>query len=118
MNNLVTTIVICLSLLLTMTCILLGNSRKDVREKEMCISSLYGELNKVNDEIYDNNYNIKIIDSLNVVINNKTHLCDSLKEELDVANFKLKRIEYYNDIAAKNNNIKFLRGWINRVLDN
>lgn len=34
-----------------------------------------------------------------------------------VTKYKLERIRYYNDIAAKGNNIKFLRGWINRVLN-
>lgn len=42
---------------------------------------------------------------------------DSLGEDLFVAKYKLSRIKYYNDIAAKGNNIKYLRGWINRVLN-
>lgn len=42
---------------------------------------------------------------------------DSLGEDLFVANYKLGRIKYYNQVAAKGNNIKFLRGWINRVLN-
>lgn len=42
---------------------------------------------------------------------------DSLGEDLFVAKYKLNRIKYYNDIAAKGNNIKYLRGWINRVLN-
>lgn len=42
---------------------------------------------------------------------------DSLGEDLFVARYKLGRIKYYNDIAAKGNNIRFLRGWINRVLN-
>ena len=42
---------------------------------------------------------------------------DSLGEDLFVAKYKLGRIKYYNDIAAKGNNIKYLRGWINRVLN-
>lgn len=41
---------------------------------------------------------------------------DSLKVDLFVAKYKLERIRYYNEIAAKGNNIRFLRGWINRVL--
>ena len=50
-------------------------------------------------------------DSLNAVR-------DSLGEDLFIAKYKLARIKYYNDIAAKGNNIKYLRGWINRVLNN
>ena len=49
-------------------------------------------------------------DSLNIVK-------DNLGEDLFVAKYKLGRIKYYNDIAAKGNNIKYLRGWINRVLN-
>lgn len=50
-------------------------------------------------------------DSLNIIK-------DSLNEKLFVANYKLARIKRYNEIAAKGNNIKYLRGWINRVLKN
>lgn len=50
-------------------------------------------------------------DSLNIIK-------DSLNEDLFVANYKLARIKKYNEIAAKGNNIKYLRGWINRVLKN
>lgn len=50
-------------------------------------------------------------DSLNIIK-------DSLNEDLFVANYKLARIKRYNEIAAKGNNIKYLRGWINRVLKN
>lgn len=41
----------------------------------------------------------------------------AISAELFVAKYKLERIRHYNDIAAKGNNIKFLRGWINRVLN-
>ena len=42
---------------------------------------------------------------------------DTTATDLFVAKYKLNRIKYYNDIAAKGNNIKYLRGWINRVLN-
>ena len=48
-------------------------------------------------------------DSLNAVR-------DTTAEDLFIARYKLGRIKYYNDIAKNENNIKFLRGWINRVL--
>lgn len=51
------------------------------------------------------------------IIDSLTYRCDSLTGELQVANYKLERIRYYNDVAKKNNNIVFLRGWINRVLN-
>lgn len=66
------------------------------------------------------------IPDYNLIEQNDSLLCliDSLqilnvkyKEELELANFKLERIKYYNTIAAKNNNIKYLRGWINRVFN-
>lgn len=57
-------------------------------------------------------------------VNSTKHLIDSLRAandsltgELQVAKYKLERIRYYNDVAKKGNNITFLRGWINRVLD-
>ena len=60
--------------------------------------------------IYKVNNTKYIIDSLSA-------RCDSLTGELQVVNYKLERIRYYNDVAKKGNNIRFLRGWINRVLD-
>lgn len=42
---------------------------------------------------------------------------DSLGENLFIANYKLAKIKHYNELAAKGNNIKYLRGWINRALD-
>lgn len=41
----------------------------------------------------------------------------AISAELFVAKYKLERIRHYNAIAAKGNNIKYLRGWINRVLN-
>ena len=53
-----------------------------------------------------------------VYIDSTHQIVDSLEEELFVAKYKLERIKYYNDIAKKGNNIKYLRGWINRVINN
>ena len=50
------------------------------------------------------------VDSLELVI-------DSLQEQLFITKYKLERIKYYNDVAKNGNNIKYLRGWINRVLN-
>lgn len=62
-------------------------------------------------------YNSKeLVDTLYDSLNSKNYIIDSLQTELFVAEFKLERIKEYNSIAAKGNNIKFLRGWINRVL--
>lgn len=47
----------------------------------------------------------------------KVDTTKTMSDELFVAKYKLERIRYYNDIAKKGNNIKYLRGWINRVLE-
>lgn len=41
----------------------------------------------------------------------------TISAELFVTKYKLERIRHYNEIAAKGNNIKYLRGWLNRVLN-
>ena len=51
-------------------------------------------------------------DSLNVYKNDTV-----MSEDEFILRFKLERIRYYNECAGKGNNIKFLRGWINRVLN-
>lgn len=67
---------------------------------------------------------IESTDSIVHKVNNTKHIidslsarCDSLTGELQVAKYKLERIRYYNDVAKKGNNIVFLRGWINRILN-
>lgn len=67
---------------------------------------------------------IESTDSIVHKVNNTKHIIDSLQAandsltgELQVAKYKLERIRYYNDISKKGNNIIFLRGWINRVLN-
>lgn len=72
-------------------------------ERYIPIESTDSIIHKVNNTKY-------IIDSLST-------RCDSLTGKLQVANYKLERIRYYNDVAKRGSNIKFLRGWINRVLD-
>jgi hypothetical protein len=80
---------------------------------------------EVNNPIIIERY-IPIDTTENVIskVNNTKYIIDSLQQandsltgKLQVANYKLERIRYYNDVAKKGNNIKFLRGWINRVLD-
>lgn len=69
---------------------------------------------KLNEDIIK--YNIEIEnykDSINSLINE----LDSVNEELQINKIKIERIREYNRIAAQDNNIKFLRGWINRVIN-
>lgn len=40
-----------------------------------------------------------------------------MSEDEFVIRYKLERIRYYNELAGKGNNIKFIRGWINRVIN-
>lgn len=60
---------------------------------------------------------IKCNDSLCLEIDSLNNKIKILNEELFVSNFKLERIKEYNRIAGNGNNIKYLRGWINRVLN-
>lgn len=57
------------------------------------------------------------IDSLCFVIDSLETVNYKYEDELNIAVFKLERIRNYNEIAKNGNNIKYLRGWINRVLD-
>lgn len=61
-----------------------------------------------------------LLERLTELEGNCDALQDSLnvyKESLFVADYKLERIRYYVDIAAKGNNINYLRGWCYRVLN-
>lgn len=77
---------------------------------------------KIEKLLIEQEYN-KTIDSLTFENNNYKQVIsegaeqvDSLNEELLTANYKLERIKYYNSIAT-GNQLKYLRGWINRVLN-
>lgn len=105
----------------------------------ICIENYSKRLNKVNDDYsklskdyitlqnrYDDlskSYNdvSKSYDSL-LIIKTKhdlsdCNIVDSLYSEIMILNTKIERIKYYNDIAKNGENIKYLRGWINRVLE-
>lgn len=45
------------------------------------------------------------------------YIRDSLGQDLFIVNYKLAKIKEYNRLAGNGNNIKFLRGWINRTLN-
>ncbi len=96
--------------------IILGYYTKKEKEHNQEIIFYYeGLLQNVNIE----NENLK--DSINYykgMYDECVLLCDSLCEEIAVRDIKLARIAEYNRIAGQNNNIKYLRGWINRVLNN
>ena len=71
---------------------------------------------------------VQVIDSARIIeLENELQLTrDSLNvykhdtimsEDEFILRFKLERIRYYNECAGKGNNIKYLRGWLYRVLD-
>jgi len=60
---------------------------------------------------------VEVNDSLCIVIDSLNNEIETVSEELQIATFKLERVKEYNRIAGNGNNIKYLRGWINRVLN-
>ena len=85
-----------------------------INEKDSCIYELNEKLIMQNIEV--ENYKDSIVlynDSINSLIQE----LDSVNEELQINKIKIERIREYNRIAAQGNNIKFLRGWINRVIE-
>lgn len=74
----------------------------------------------IHDTIIDSKC-VKELDSIKYVYeltkDSLKYMKDSLGEDLFVARYKLGRIKYYTDIAAKGNNIKFYRGWVLRTLN-
>ena len=56
-------------------------------------------------------------DSLCHIVDSIQNLNSKLEEELNIALFKIDRIKEYNRISGNGNNIKYLRGWINRTLN-
>lgn len=111
--------IILILLLISMVCAIFINFKyKDY---------LFPATKYVVDTVYIDNTDEKLInkcdslmtlnDSLMVVNDSLILINTKYKNELDVSLFKLERIREYNKIAGKNNNIKFLRGWINRVLE-
>lgn len=85
-----------------------------INEKDSCIYELNEKLIIQNIEV--ENYKDSIVlynDSINSLIQE----LDSIDEELQINKIKIERIREYNRIAAQGNNIKFLRGWINRVIE-
>ena len=125
MKKFINTITACIITVVTIFIIFLGieiyrncNKNKTIKEYETTIT--------YKDSIYNNT-----VDSLNNKIRQDEELIqyyknqvdlykilvDSLYEDIDVYKIKLDRIKEYNRIAGKGNNIIFLRGWINRVLN-
>lgn len=94
------------------------NKNKIIKEYETTIvykDSIYNNtIDSLNNEIRQDE---ELIQYYKNQVNSYEVLVDSLYEDIDVYKIKLDRIKEYNRIAGKGNNITFLRGWINRVLN-
>lgn len=104
------------------------NKYNESVEYENIIDSLKSEISSRDFELeqaipyykYDSLENLYIAEKLKYdsIISEAEDSIEILNEELLVCYIKLDRIKEYNRIAAQGNNITFLRGWINRVLNN
>lgn len=113
LTTIITIIVLPISIIVLMdSCA--DNSKFPV-EETLCV-----EPTIIHDTIVDSKC-INQLDSLTYVHeltkDSLKYMKDSLGEDLFVARYKLGRIKYYTDIAAKGNNIKFYRGWVLRTLN-
>lgn len=125
MKKFINTTIACIIAVVTIFIIFLGieiyrncNKNKIIKEYETTIvykDSIYNStVDSLNNEIRKDEelmqYYKNKVDSYEILV-------DSLYEDIDVYKIKLDRIKEYNRIAGKGNNITFLRGWINRVLN-
>lgn len=96
--------------------ILYSNHTMDEYRQEVVIKdSIYNyTIDSLNNVILETENNAKYFEYL---LHCNDLVLDSISEELEVSKIKLERIKEYNRIAGQGNNIKFLRGWINRVLN-
>ena len=112
MKSLVKTTIFALIILTVFGC---GNNSNSPVEETPCV-----EPTIIHDTIIDSRC-VKELDSIKYVYeltkDSLKYTRDSLGEDLFVARYKLGRIKYYTDIAAKGNNIKFYRGWVLRTLN-
>ena len=125
MKKFINTTIACIIAVVTIFIIFFGieiykncNKNKIIKEYEKTIvykDSIYNStVDSLNNEIRKDEelmqYYKNQVDSYKILV-------DSLYEDIDVYKIKLDRIKEYNRIAGKGNNITFLRGWINRVLN-
>lgn len=125
MKKFINTITACIIAVVTIFIIFLGieiyrncNKNKTIKEYETTIiykDSIYNNtVDSLNNEIRQDK---ELIQYYKNQVDLYKILVDSLYEDIDIYKIKLDRIKEYNRIAGKGNNITFLRGWINRVLN-
>lgn len=90
-----------------------------LKENEEYVNKIDSLNTVINYQYYllENAVEIEKYDSINALYEDYKNRVDSIEEENMIYKIKLDRIKEYNRIAAKGNNITFLRGWINRVLN-
>lgn len=89
---------------------------------EQIVNNITAELQTYKDSIIILNIEIDSLKLKESELLKTLNTCDSsnvaIRQELFVANYKLGRIKEYCEIVRKNNTqLKFLRGWIMRVLE-
>ena len=125
MKKIINTITACIIAVVTIFIIFFGieiykncNKNKIIKEYETTITykdSIYNNtIDSLNNEIRQDE---ELIQYYKNQVDLYKILVDSLYEDIDIYKIKLDRIKEYNRIAGKGNNITFLRGWINRVLN-
>lgn len=110
--------IILILLLISMVCAIFINFKyKDLFPvTKYIVDTVY--VNKTNEDLINKYDSLMVVNDSLMIVNDSLILINTkYKNELDVSLFKLERIREYNKIAGKSNNIKFLRGWINRVLE-
>ena len=125
MKKFLNTITACIIAVVTIFMIFLGieiyrncHKNKIIKEYEITIAykdSIYNStIDSLNNGIIQDE---ELIQYYKNQVDSYEILVDSLYEDIDIYKIKLDRIKEYNRIAGQSNNIIFLRGWINRVLN-
>ena len=125
MKKFLNTITACIIAVVTIFIIFLGieiyrncHKNKIIKEYEITIAykdSIYNStIDSLNNGISQDE---ELIQCYKNQVDSYEILVDSLYEDIDIYKIKLDRIKEYNRIAGQSNNIIFLRGWINRVLN-
>lgn len=110
--------IILILLLISMMCAIFINFKyKDLFPvTKYIVDTVY--VNKTNEDLINKYDSLMVVNDSLMIVNDSLILVNTeYKDRLDISLFKLERIKEYNKIAGNKNNIKFLRGWINRVLE-
>lgn len=114
--NIILIVALCISITAYIITIIVATERQDCYETTIVYKdSIYNNsIDSLNNEIRQDE---ELIQYYKNQVDSYEILVDSLYEDIDIYKIKLDRIKEYNRIAGQSNNITFLRGWINRVLN-